>query len=120
MLSALYLLVFLAAGVGMIRLLLPRFRMIGRIYLGLCAGTLLCMWLPAVTAFAVGFTVGGHLAALGLLALLFGACFLCRADVPQDHEMYRKGSRCVNIYALDAEPAPPARPSDSRLSARGE
>lgn len=78
MLSALYLLVYLAAGVGMIRLLLPRFRMIGRIYLGLCAGMLLCMWLPAVTAFAAGFTLGGHLAALGLLALLFGACFLCR------------------------------------------
>lgn len=32
-----------------------------------------------------------------------GARYLCRIDVPQDHEMYQKGSRCVNVYALDAE-----------------
>ena len=32
-----------------------------------------------------------------------GARFLCRIDVPQDHEMYQKGSRRVNVYALDGE-----------------
>ena len=40
-----------------------------------------------------------------------GARFLCQTDVPPDHEMYRKGSHRVNIYALDAE-----CPSDLRRS----
>ena len=48
-----------------------------------------------------------------------GARFLCRADVPQDHEMYQKGSRCVNIYALDAEPAFPTCALSPQDSIRG-
>ncbi len=32
-----------------------------------------------------------------------GARFLCQTDIPRDHEMYQKGSRRVNVYALDAE-----------------
>ncbi len=32
-----------------------------------------------------------------------GARFLCRIDIPEDHEMYKNGSRRVNVYALDAE-----------------
>ncbi len=82
MLSILYLLVYLAAGVRMVRFLLPRFRMIGRIYLGLCLGLLLCMWLPAIMAFAAGFTVGGHLLALLLLALSGAGCFFARDRRP--------------------------------------
>ena len=46
-----------------------------------------------------------------------GARFLCQTDVPSDHEMYRKGSRCVNIYTLDAGPEPSAGASDARRSA---
>ena len=30
------------------------------------------------------------------------ARFLCQIDVPKDHEMYEKGSRSVNVFALDA------------------
>ena len=82
MLSVLYLLVYLAAGVGMVRLLLPRFRMIGRIYLGLCLGLLLCMWLPAIMAFPLGFTPAGHLAALVLLAIAGAGCWLIRDRRP--------------------------------------
>ncbi len=78
MLSVLYLALYLAAGTVMLRLLLPRFRMIGRIYLGLCAGVLLLMWLPALTAFFFGFTRGAHLAAAALLVPLLLICFLCR------------------------------------------
>ncbi len=78
MLSVLYLFVYLGAGVVSVRLLLPRFRMIGRIYLGLCAGIVLCMWLPAVTAFFAGFTVAGHLIALLILCLFPGVSYLCR------------------------------------------
>ena len=32
-----------------------------------------------------------------------GARFLCQTDIPEDHEMYKNGSRRVNVYALDAE-----------------
>ena len=32
-----------------------------------------------------------------------GARFLCQIDIPEDHEMYKNGSRRVNVYALDAE-----------------
>ncbi len=32
-----------------------------------------------------------------------GARFLCRIDVPKDHEMYSKGARWVNVFALDAD-----------------
>ncbi len=32
-----------------------------------------------------------------------GARFLCQTDVPADHEMYQKGSRRVNVFALDLE-----------------
>ena len=32
-----------------------------------------------------------------------GARFLCRADIPEDNEMYQKGCRRVNVFALDLE-----------------
>ena len=32
-----------------------------------------------------------------------GARYLCQIDIPVDHEMYQKGSRRVNVYAMDAE-----------------
>lgn len=32
-----------------------------------------------------------------------GTRFLCQIDVPEDHEMYKKGSRRVNVFALDED-----------------
>ncbi len=73
MAAVLYLAVFLAAGVFIIRCLLPRHPFLNRIWLGLSLGLLLMMWLPALMAFALRFSIAAHLAALAPLAAL---CFL--------------------------------------------
>ena len=90
MLSILYLLFFLAGGVTITRLLLPRLRPLLRAYLGLSLGVLLMMWLPMLWAYAARFSVAGHGLAAGTLLLLCGAAFLARdrrSAVPFDeHE----------------------------------
>ena len=40
-----------------------------RLWLGLCAGLMLMMWLPAVLAFVMDFTLGANLLAFGICAL---------------------------------------------------
>ena len=78
MLAALFLLVYLCAGCAMIRFLLPRQRALTRLWLGLSLGLLLMMWLPALAAFALRFTLAAHYASLGLLAGLVLLCWLGR------------------------------------------
>ena len=82
MLAILYLLPYLSCGVLMTRCLLPTHRPLNRLWLGGSLGLLLMMWLPALCAFPFGFTVGAHLAALGLLALLTLGCFFLRDRRP--------------------------------------
>ena len=86
-LSILYLLFFLAGGVTITRLLLPRMRPIKRIYIGISLGVLLLMWLPVLWAYAFCFDYLSHgLAALTLLGLC-GASYAARdkrAAVPFD------------------------------------
>ncbi len=65
------LLFFLACGLFMVRCLLPRHPVLNRIWLGLCLGLLLLMWLPALFAFLWGFGIYAHIAA-GV-----SACLLC-------------------------------------------
>ena len=48
---------FEAAGVAAVRFLLPKKSLPDRIWLGLCLGILLEMWLPALCAYAFGFTL---------------------------------------------------------------
>ncbi len=70
MLSILYLLFFLAGGVTITRLLLPRMRPVKRVYIGLSLGVLLVMWLPVLWAYAFCFDSLSHgLAAVTLLGL---------------------------------------------------
>ena len=70
MLSILYLLFFLAGGVAITRLLLPRMRPVKRVYIGLSLGVLLLMWLPVLWAYAFCFDFLSHgLAAVSLLGL---------------------------------------------------
>lgn len=70
MLGILYLLLFLAGGACIARLLLSRMRPVKRIYIGLSLGLLLMMWLPALWAYAFSFGRLSHaLAALTLLLL---------------------------------------------------
>lgn len=76
--AALYLLLYLLCGLAIVRFLLPRCSVLTRVWLGLSLGLLLLMWLPALLAFAVNFTVTAHLLALIPLALLTGGAFLLR------------------------------------------
>lgn len=79
MASVLYLIVFLLSGMFIVRHMLPRQKALIRLWLGPCVGLLLMMWLPALTAFFVRFTVKAHLLALPILALLTAAAYLFRA-----------------------------------------
>ncbi len=78
----LYLLFFLAGGVTITRLLLPRMRPVKRVYIGLSLGVLLMMWLPVLWAYAFCFDFLSHgLAAVSLLGLC-GLSFLLRDKRP--------------------------------------
>ncbi|MBR6786801.1 MAG: hypothetical protein IKM26_02600 [Clostridia bacterium] len=77
MLSLLYLAAYLIAGVGIAHCLVPRVRVVARVWIGLTLGILLMMWLPALLAFFVDFSVLGHMLALiPLCAITAGAYFL--------------------------------------------
>ena len=78
MIAMLYLLIYLACGCLCVRLLLPRLPVLNRLWLGLSLGLLLLMWLPALFAFALDFTMAAHWAALGALAALTGGVCLIR------------------------------------------
>ena len=76
--AAAYLLLFLTCGVMMIRFMLPGHRPLNRIWLGLSLGLMLEMWLPALSAFLVSFTLLGHVLAGMLVVLLTVLCYLLR------------------------------------------
>ena len=82
MLSLLYLLVYLFAGCVIIRALLPAQRPQVRVWLGLSLGLLLLMWLPALLAFAVRFSLLGHMLALIPLAGITVAVWVTRDKTP--------------------------------------
>ena len=75
--GAAYLLAYLMCGWWIIRCLLPRHSPLTRLWLGMSLGLLMMMWLPALLAFGVDFTMTAHLLALIPLAgLTAGAWFL--------------------------------------------
>ena len=78
MVGILYLLLFLTAGLFLVRCLLPGHPVLNRVWLGLALGFLLLMWLPALWAFAFSFGVKAHLFAACTLVLLCGVGFLVR------------------------------------------
>jgi len=78
MAGILYFLVFEVCGMGIVHFLLPRVRPIARGWLGLCLGLALMMWLPALFAFLLKFTVAAHLCALLLIFLLTGGAWYFR------------------------------------------
>ncbi|MBQ3157261.1 MAG: hypothetical protein IJB81_10150 [Clostridia bacterium] len=82
MIAILYLAAYIFCGLCMVRSLLPRKSVLTRIWLGASLGLLLMMWLPALMAFAVKFSVTGHLLALIPLALLTGGTVLLRDKAP--------------------------------------
>ncbi len=78
MASILYLALFLAGGVMIVRSLLPKKSPLVRAWLGVSLGVLLEMWLPALAAFALDFTLAAHAAALAALLIAVGVCFVLR------------------------------------------
>ncbi len=72
-----YLVLYLLCGVLSIRWLLPGLRVTVRLWLGSVLGLFYLMWLPALVAFALSFSLTGHLLALiPLAALTLGAWLL--------------------------------------------
>ena len=100
---------FEAAGVAAVRFLLPKKSLPDRIWLGLCLGILLEMWLPALCAYAFGFTLAAHFAAIAvLLALLTLAWFLrdpsevCRFSSDDRKQMAVMAAVCIPLTAFSA------------------
>ena len=76
MLAILYLLLFGYCGTLMIFCLFPQKSVVVRVWLGLCLGLILMMWLPALCAFVLKFSIAAHAAAMVILAgLTIGAYF---------------------------------------------
>ena len=82
MIATLYLAVYILCGLCIVRFLLPRQSVLTRAWLGASLGLLLMMWLPALLAFAVDFTVKAHLLALIPLAGLTTGCYFLRDKRP--------------------------------------
>ncbi len=78
MIGLLFLLCYLAAGVLMLRFLLPRQPVVARVWLGLGLGIFLMMWLPALVAFFRPFDALGQGISLVLLVVSVALCFLMR------------------------------------------
>ena len=77
---------FLACGCVTMDALLPRQHRLTRLWLGLCAGLLLMMWLPTLFAFALRFTQTAQLLGLGAAALLASACALKARRQPRERK----------------------------------
>ena len=82
MAAILYLSIYLACGILCAGFLLPRLRMLPRLWLGLSLGVLMMMWLPALIAFVDAFSLRGHLIALVLLLALTALCYAIREKGP--------------------------------------
>jgi hypothetical protein len=78
-LGLLYLAVYLVCGCMIVTWLNPGLRPLARLWIGICLGILLMMWLPAILAFFVKFTFNGHLLSLIPLAILTTAAWLLRS-----------------------------------------
>ena len=82
MIAFLYFAAYIFCGLCIVRFLLPRQSLLTRVWLGASLGLLLMMWLPALLAFAVDFTVKAHLLALIPLAGLTASAYFLRDRRP--------------------------------------
>lgn len=78
MLAIAYFLLYELCGLGILFLLKPRMLLTVRIWLGLCLGIVMMMWLPALCAFFWDFSMKAHLIAMIPLFLLTGGAYLGR------------------------------------------
>jgi hypothetical protein len=82
MISILFFLCFQTTGLITIRFLLPRRRVLDRIWLGMSLGLLEMMWMPALFAFAGRFDLQAHLLGILLAAGLTAGCYFLRDPRP--------------------------------------
>lgn len=102
MTGALFLLVYLLAGLWIVRCLLPRQKAPARVWLGLSLGVFLMMWLPALVAFLRPFDAAAQWLSLAVLLVLYGAAFLLRskaAPAPLS-DADRQDLRLMLLFAL--------------------
>ena len=78
MVAVLYLIVYLLCGAAIVQFLLPSHKPLTRWWLGLSLGLFLLMWLPALMAFALKFSMAAHYAALALLAMITAGAYFVR------------------------------------------
>ena len=98
LLSTGYFLCFQILGCFSVRCLLPRRRVLDRIWLGMSLGLLEEMWLPALFAFRFSFGNLAHLLALGAGVLLAACCRMLRDRRPVrewDGEETRQAVRMI-------------------------
>ena len=98
-----YLLLFAYCGVMIVFSLLPRKSPIVRVWLGVCLGIVLMMWLPALCAFIWNFTYEAHAAALVPLAALTVGAFFGR-DKSSWARMEERDARLLKMLAWVALP----------------
>ena len=103
MLAIAYFLLFACSGVAVSFFLLPRVRFVARLWIGLCLGMVLMMWLPAIFAFFVKFSLAAHFLALIPLALLFGAAWFFR-DKRAQKPMDEREQRLLKLLLFTALP----------------
>ena len=77
---------FLACGVVIADGLFRNKNGLTRVWLGLCAGLMLMMWLPAGLAFLMDFTRSANLLALGIATVLAFAVWFCSRKKARRHE----------------------------------
>ena len=105
MLAILYFAVYALAGVCMVRALLPRQRVLCRLWLGLTLGIALMMWLPALAAFLFRFSIKAHLLALiPLCATTLAVHFLARDKSCRPRPMDAEDRRLLALLAWVALP----------------
>ena len=74
---------FLLCGCVAMDALLARMDRLVRLWLGLCAGLVMMMWLPALFAFALRFDRAAQLLGLAVAAAIAGMCALIRKERPR-------------------------------------
>lgn len=103
MLGILYLLLFGYCGTLIVFCLFPRKSLLVRVWLGLCLGLILMMWLPALGAFLFDFSIAAHGLAMGILILLSALAYLFRDKSPWE-KWTERDTRLLKTLAFTALP----------------
>jgi len=82
---------FLACGLVTADALFARRPGLIRLWLGLCGGLIMMMWLPALYAFAIDFTVTAQCLALGTAAVIAAVCAISMRKAPRAKELLPHG-----------------------------